>query len=320
MSIRVQKSQKIAGAVVGAAVGDALGVPYENEPETGALVAEGPVTEFVGWHRNQPGTYAGDTELFVVQASAIIAQPERWQQETMERLCRWVEQGGTLAHTTAMAVVRVRSGEPWYAAGITEGPQGVAGVVRGAAAALAAVDDPRRAAEAAAEACSLTHKWPPSLGGARLLGHALSTLINCDDCHPFDAVADALSVYGEGVMGERARLALALVDSATSDADAVAALGRGNWITECLPSAIYFAAKYGGDFPRTISYCVWRCAGGDTDSIAFLAGLMAGAAAGLAGIPSPWLNGLRRRELLQRCALRLHTLPLPLPLRSNAVD
>ena len=110
-------------------------------------------------------------------------------------------------------------------------------------------------------------------------------------------------------MAQRVYRALELAEGPATDEGAVAELGKSSHVHEAFPVAVYFAVKYAGDIATTLSHCAWRTSQGDTDSICFLAGLIAGAKAGTTGIPSTWLSALRRRELLQRASLKLHLSP-----------
>lgn len=306
MSRWVDRSQGIAGAVLTACIGDALGAPYEGDPEFGALVATGPVSDYHRRIRYEPGAYSGGSELLLIQISAIANNPDRWQEDTADRLCRWVLQGARAGLTTQAAVVRLRSGKSWTESGIVRGPQGTAGLMRSAGAALASAGDPVLAAELAREACLITHRWPESLRASRTLGYSLASLVSGGHHHPYDAIAEGCRLAGPGLMTERVLRAIELAQGTTEDGAAVAELGRGGHVHESFPTAVYFAVKYAGDIPTTLSHCAWRTSQGDTDSICFLAGLVAGATAGVSGVPSYWLSALRRRELLQRAALKLH--------------
>jgi ADP-ribosylglycohydrolase len=306
MSRWVDPSQSIAGAVLAASVGDALGAPFEFSPEFGGLVADGPVTDYQPRIRHEPGSYSGGSELLLIQTSAIVNTAHRWQEDTGHRLSRWVVQGARAGLTTQAAVVRLRSGKPWTESGIEKGPQGTAGLLRSAAAALVSTDDPRHAADLAREACLITHRWRESLSAARTLGYCLAALVSDPLLHPHDALIDGCGLAGPGQMGQLVRRALELAEGDVADDVAVLELGKSSHVHEAFPTAVYFAVKYAGDVPTALSHCAWRTSQGDTDSICFLAGLIAGATVGVAGIPSPWLSDLTRRELLQRAALKLH--------------
>lgn len=305
----VDTSQGIAGAVLAASIGGALGAPYEGDPEFGALVATRPVIDYRPRIRYEPGSYSGGSELLLIQISGIVNASDRWQEDTAERLCGWVLQGARAGLTTQAAVVRLRSDKPWTESGVERGPQGTAGLMRSAAAALASADDPCAAAELAREACLITHRWVESLTAARILGYALASLVSSEGVHPYDAVNEACRRAGPGLMAQRVYRALELAEGPATDEGAVAELGKSSHVHEAFPVAVYFAVKYAGDIATTLSHCAWRTSQGDTDSICFLAGLIAGATAGTIGIPGAWLSALRHRELLQRAALKLQLCP-----------
>ena len=68
-------------------------------------------------------------------------------------------------------------------------------------------------------------------------------------------------------------------------------LGTGICAHDSVPIAIYCALRHPGHFDRTIHEAVF--AGGDTDTIASMAGAVAGALAGQQAIPQRWIEAVR---------------------------
>jgi ADP-ribosyl-[dinitrogen reductase] hydrolase len=80
-----------------------------------------------------------------------------------------------------------------------------------------------------------------------------------------------------------------------SAADLAAALvpgksGVGGYMYHTVPVAVYAWARHWKDFGAAISSVI-RC-GGDTDTVAAIAGALVGAGVGEAGIPSEWTDGI----------------------------
>ena len=63
-----------------------------------------------------------------------------------------------------------------------------------------------------------------------------------------------------------------------------------------LPAAYYLAARFAGDFESTVLHAL--NGGGQNMSRACLTGALAGAQAGLSGIPERFIRGLRDGEML----------------------
>jgi ADP-ribosylglycohydrolase len=66
--------------------------------------------------------------------------------------------------------------------------------------------------------------------------------------------------------------------------------GVGGYVYHTVPVAIYAWYRHFGDFRATVESVI-EC-GGDTDTVAAIAGALAGASSGVAGIPTDWLDGL----------------------------
>jgi ADP-ribosyl-[dinitrogen reductase] hydrolase len=106
------------------------------------------------------------------------------------------------------------------------------------------------------------------------------------------------------------RLATALEDQETV-ADFAASLGMTSGVTgyayHTIPVALYAWLRHRNDFGSALAGAI-RC-GGDTDTVATIAGALAGCDAGVKGIPKGWRNGLvdwpRSPLLLQRLAEEL---------------
>ena len=86
-------------------------------------------------------------------------------------------------------------------------------------------------------------------------------------------------------------------------------LARGvtGYIYHTVPVAVYAWLRHYGDFRATVEAAL-DC-GGDTDTVGAIAGALAGATVGEAGIPEPWLRGIidwpRSVRLLRTVADRL---------------
>lgn len=72
--------------------------------------------------------------------------------------------------------------------------------------------------------------------------------------------------------------------------------GRGCGIQEALPGTVYLIAKCDGSFSEALVENVM--AGGDSASRGLLIGMIMGARLGMNGIPSSWLDALRRKDEL----------------------
>ncbi len=87
-------------------------------------------------------------------------------------------------------------------------------------------------------------------------------------------------------------------------ADALRAIGTSPLAAETVPAAFYCFLKFSPEEALVMA----ASGGGDTDSIASMAGSLFGAAAGTAWIPERWLGPLEQKSRIMAAARGLHDL------------
>jgi ADP-ribosylglycohydrolase len=83
--------------------------------------------------------------------------------------------------------------------------------------------------------------------------------------------------------------------------EALEAIGNSPEVYETVPAAFYCYMR----FPPEEAMVVAASAGGDTDSIASIAGSLIGASFGTSWLPQRWLSVLEERENIEAVASRL---------------
>jgi ADP-ribosylglycohydrolase len=154
-------------------------------------------------------------------------------------------------------------------------------------------EDRKRFIEFVRASTRMTHTDPRSEIGALAVATAAAAAVRgpiapnalLDQLHEIDGGDDWRSLI--------ARIRDALATQATV-ADFVAGLGLARGVTgfiyHSVPVALFAWLLHLGDFRATIEAVV-RC-GGDTDTVASIAGALAGAVVGPEGIPSEWVAGI----------------------------
>src|SRR3954454_7735236 len=118
MTQRMHRSHRVAGALVGSAVGDALGAPFEFGPP-GQLSkrfprpARGVHTEMCGggsfgW---EPGEFTDDTQMALLVATSLVERGGLDEADVFKRFRRWLEAGPPDVGNQTRAVLG--SGRPW---------------------------------------------------------------------------------------------------------------------------------------------------------------------------------------------------------------
>jgi ADP-ribosyl-[dinitrogen reductase] hydrolase len=290
----MHRSHRVAGALVGSAVGDALGAPFEFGPP-GQFSARFPVpargskTEMcgggsLGW---EPGEFTDDTQMALLVAESLLKNDGLDEADLFSRFVRWAEAGPPDIGNQTRAVLR--SGRPWDVAAAehfatTGRAAGNGSLMRATPAAIwfsrfgtdATIDAARRIS-------ALTHGDAAAGEGCALFHELMRVALDGGD--PLDAIPAALALVADE---HRERWATVLAPSWTP-ADATESNGAV-WPT--LGQAVW-ALRHGRDFAEVLRLVIDL--GGDTDTVACVAGGLAGAVFGMGGIPMRWSSAVHGR-------------------------
>lgn len=303
------------GLLLGAAVGDALGLPLEGlAPQRAHRLFPGRPRHRLLFGR---GMISDDTEHTLFVAQSLIAHPlspERFQRRLAWCLRGWffaLPAGVGLA--TARACLRLWIGIRPAHSGVFSAGNGPAMRAAPIGSCLARRPDLMEAYLTAST--RLTHTDPRALVGARAVAALAAwcrrtrapqrpTVVEFYDClraaGPTDtAWQDCVQAMREAQEHNREVEAFA------------AALGQARGVSgymyHTVPVAAYSWYRHWGDFEATLT-AILRC-GGDTDTVGAIAGALAGAVVGETGIPRDWVAGVadwpRSVALLRRVADRL---------------
>ncbi|MEK6720005.1 MAG: ADP-ribosylglycohydrolase family protein [Chloroflexota bacterium] len=301
---------RLAGAVWGHLVGDAVGVPYEfRSPEE-----IGPV-EFGarGTYAVAPGTWSDDGAMMLALLDSLLTG--RFDPEDQgQRYLAWADGGRytpdgegrfDIGNATAAALARIRAGTPAQeAGGSTDRDNGNGSLMRAIAVALVGRDlAVGGLADWAARASRVTHGH-----GLAGMACALYVLTARQLIRGQPERSDAIA-WGRGELTRVIEERIAAGDpAATNDRTALDALlahpgraGRG-YVADSFWSAweaFAGASDYRDTIERAIRY------GHDTDTTAAIAGGLAGAYWGLDRIPHDWLRGMRGRSVASPIVGRL---------------
>src|SRR5215217_86649 len=291
---RMHRSHRVAGALVGSAVGDALGAPFEFGPAGRFSArfpspARGAQTEMcgggsLGW---APGEFTDDTQMALLVATSLVERGGLEEADVFDRFGTWLEAGPPDVGNQTRAVLG--SGLPWDVAAAehfasTGHAAGNGSLMRTTPAAIwfsrfgteATMDAARRIS-------ALTHGDPAAGEGCAIFHELMRVALDGED--PLAAIPAALSLVADE---HRSRWATVLAadwmpDQATESNGAVwPTLGQAVW-----------ALRNGLDFPEVMRLVIDL--GGDTDTVACVAGGLAGAVYGMGGIPMRWSSVVHGR-------------------------
>lgn len=286
---------RIVGSLLGTAVGDALGLPFEGlSRRRGVRLVGSPDRQRLLWGR---GMVSDDTEHSCFVAASYLEagyDPDRYEQELARRFRWWllgVPAGVGLA--TLRATLKLWLGFSPAHSGVRSAGNGPA---MRAAILGALCDDPEQLSALVHRSSRLTHTDPRAHHGALAVALAAHLAARTEEITPVEYLRRFAEFSGPEAAGMQ-RLLASVADSVEAGhstlehADQMG-LSRGvtGFVCHTVPVCIHAWLSHPRDY-RTAIDSVIRC-GGDTDTTAAITGGIVGAAVGRAGIPEEWISGI----------------------------
>jgi len=289
------------GALVGLAVGDAVGTTVEFATP-GSFA---PVTDMVGGgpFALAPGQWTDDTSMALCLAESLVECGVHDAADQMRRYLRWYRDGHfsatgrcfDIGTTTRLQLERFeRTGVP-VDPHVDEEAAANGSLMRLAPVSIRWAQDPAALDEQAAASSRPTHAARRPVDACRLLAALTAALVRGE---PAERVF-APGFWSGGELHE-----------------AVAAIARGGWRDKAPP-----AIRGAGYCVAALEAALWAVAGArdfrdailratnlgdDADTTAAIAGQLAGALHGASGIPGGWLGRLALRGRIESLADALH--------------
>lgn len=282
------------GCLLGLALGDALGAPHEGKPP-GMHIPDCSSTL----------TYTDDTEMMINLARAILECTTLSRQEIVRYFASNYNPargygGGTLKVLSLVkdglqVDVAVRSVFP-------EGSYGNGAAMRVAPVGLAFYRDEELLEHAIRESALATHVHPVGVDGARMMALSVAFVLRG---RPVEELTEYLSKKAQTPEFKKALDRLKITISGNpSPKELIEILGNSVASDRSVPTAIYAFLKHGRDFMKTISFCL--SLGGDTDTIAAMAGALSGCLVKEEGLPGECLKRLEDRSKISSLAKGLY--------------
>lgn len=301
--MRPDLRDRFRGALVGTAVGDALGAHFEGwplVPDDELAAAESAAGEWA---------FTDDTHMTLVLARSLAEHgglvPEALAREFAQA---WeAEPWRGYGAGPPQIFRRILKGDPWDqpAAGMFagQGSFGNGAAMRAAPAALFGHPRVAAAVDVARTQALVTHSHPLGVDGAGVQTAAVAVALAWDD--PTDAVGFVSTVAGHAVEPEfRERLQrVGDLGPAAGPRDVAVALGNGIEAIEAVPAALACVVARPDSFAESVRFAIRL--GGDTDTIAAMTGAVAGALHGVSAVPDPWRARTEGVDDLVRLADRL---------------
>ena len=294
--------ERFTGALLGLALGDALGAPLEFMTREEIAARHGEVRDLLGggWLNVEPGEWTDDTQMTVVLAESIATCGRFDPADVARRFVDWsASHPKDIGNITRLALRYHAQGLPWQEVGprvcheMAGRAAGNGSVMRCAPVGLLHALRPAELVRDSLTTSALTHAHPEA---------AWSTVaVNL-------AIAELLAGRREGLV-ERVAAAVEEpgVRATLLAAPALAAreVRSGGYVLETLGAAFWALENHAG-FEEVVVAAVNL--GGDADTVGAVAGALAGAREGSGAFPQRWLRQLHDADHLADLATILHRL------------
>jgi ADP-ribosyl-[dinitrogen reductase] hydrolase len=283
--------QRAVGCILGSAVGDALGAPFEfGAPGAFSAMFPHPVHggagEMVGNGIWQPGQFTDDTEMGVIVAASLLESNGIDADDQLTRFRAWGRRAKDVGNLTREVLQSSRPApEAAYEVMLARNGHNTAGngsIMRAAAGAVYFASHGRAATiDAAMKLSAVTHADPLCLWAVAMQHEFVRVALQGDD--PIDAideVMDMLPVEMRAVYQPLLASSWTPESGGPGNASAMGALAQAVW-----------ALRRFDSYEEVVTAVIDL--GRDTDSVAAVAGALAGAKFGIQSIPSRWVTYLR---------------------------
>lgn len=258
----------LAGCLLGTAVGDAMGLPYEGLPGRRIPVGMSGQKWFFG-----RGMTSDDTEhTWIVVDALQVARGDVsvFERELSRGLRRWfLTMPPALGWATLRACLKL-------CLGFGPGRSGVFSAGNGPAMRSAAIG-----------------VWfGEDIGAIQTFVRSCTRVTHTDPKAEWGALAVALAAAGQLAMFGRVCPDPAFVERVRLAGNGVFDPGGGvsGYVFDTVPAALAVCARHRGDFRGAVLAAIGM--GGDTDTVAAIVGGIIGARVGENGIPPEWLRGI----------------------------
>lgn len=297
--------EKISGGLFGLAVADALGVPVEFTPRR--ILKENPVTGMRGFgtYDQPPGTWSDDTSLTLCLMDSLAQTEAPDYGDIMKNFASWLTEGKYtphgeafgVGHSTRKAILLSLSGKPPLECGGTAlEANGNGSLMRILPMAyyLYPMDDPEACLREVHRISSLTHAHPLSKIACGIYVLLLTALLKGKSCE--SAVSAAGRYYSSHKeFSPWLEHFHRILDVSGLEKLSSPEISSSTYVIHSLEAAFWC-------FLTTDSYrgCVLKAAnlGEDTDTVAAIAGGLAGTFYGKEDIPAEWIHALVRKDCL----------------------
>ncbi|RQD82299.1 MAG: hypothetical protein D5R96_05485 [Methanocalculus sp. MSAO_Arc2] len=292
--------EQYKGCLLGAALGDALGMPNETAPPRLHAPLRGFRKAYKG-HPNDslaPGQYTDDTQIMMIAGTLIAGSG--FSQDAYATALKDLSDSGRFRFPDSAihAFCERLKSRPWKEAAVHSA---TAGCIPLAVPFALAYTDPIECTERLIVACSVTHNHPGALAGAVTVATLIRSTLAGESSPLLHAAETALRE--DELLGVRVREALRLAnEEGISIQGAYERLGSDISVYQTIPLAFFLSARI-QDPDKLLS--IASHTGGNADTMGFICGAYIGAKLGKSGLPADLLEKLESRDEIERLGIDL---------------
>lgn len=272
----------MSNVLVGTAIGDALGVPFETMLVNNQKLIDWDGVSFIGspHHKLLPGQYSDDTQMSMMVAESLISNKGFNPDDLAVRYVDWIVSGRARGYgkTTLMAVQNLTSGKHWSESGIA-GSYGNGTAMRAAPFGIYFRNDLQSLVAICKIDSAITHASEDAEAGSIAIALATAHAINNDTEDLLERISEKLP--DSKVKGLVYSLGSLVNSDQISPQQALRVLGTKANVRETVPAALYCFLRF-NDYHEAILAAIK--AGGDTDTTAAIVGALFGAKFSMKGI------------------------------------
>ena len=298
---------KFVGALVGTAIGDAIGAFFESR------LRAGPEDIMTVADTQRILRYTDDTHMMIGVAESLIENNGFDGEHMAHRFVERYESEPWRGYGPGPPRIfsLISSGEAWdTVAGLVYkgGSYGNGAAMRIAPVGVFYYDDIEALVKAAYGSSRITHAHPLGKEGAALLAYTIALVVNLDPAERFainDILSDLAAFTRHDLYGQKINTIKTFL-SGVSMQEVISGLGNGIEAFNSVPTAIYSFLSHCYSYRDAVLYAV--SLGGDTDTIGAMTGALCGAYLGVDAIPEEWKAKLEHREYIEELAFKLFEL------------
>ena len=295
---------RFRGALLGLAVGEALGAPAEFLTPEQIVEKYGVITEMIGGgvYDAAPGEITDATEMMLCLAESLADNEGFDPEDIIARYSAWFEsQPRHVSLTVRAALISYRSGTHWDVASrrafeILGGPTaGNGSLIRCAPVGLLYSGDAAMRHELSLRESTLTHFDRLAGWSCAAFNDLLTAAIHGDLAGEIPAIAHTFDL-------EDKRVSAILRDTPSAEAEEIVS---SSFVLDTVQTAMW-TVLHAADFEHAVTIAVNM--GSDATAAGAVTGALAGAVYGASAMPARWLEVLAVRDRVTTVADRLATL------------